>query len=154
MPILIQRMIFDYVPKNAPFWIRPTVRTVFDQLKKLLVEPEIKKNLTMVCWSIFYCWRILILILILIFVPVLDWSASRKIKIYFFRRRRRANCQSSQNWKFSNEQQLTLVILLQSADYQMVFPLEALVKVSPDQVGPKVKEYVQTIHERYVVIKS
>jgi hypothetical protein len=54
MPILIQRMIFDYVPKNAPFWIRPIVRTVFDQLKKLLVEPEIKKNLKMVCGDIFF----------------------------------------------------------------------------------------------------
>lgn len=51
MPILIQRMIFDYVPKNAPFWIRPIVISVFDQLKKLLVEPEILKNLTMVCGS-------------------------------------------------------------------------------------------------------
>lgn len=49
MPILIQRMIFDYVPKNAPFWIRPIVKTVFDQLKSLLVAPEIKKNITMVC---------------------------------------------------------------------------------------------------------
>ena len=52
MPILIQRMIFDYVPKNAPFWIRPIVRTVFDQLQTLLVEPEIKKNLKMVCGGI------------------------------------------------------------------------------------------------------
>jgi len=30
----------------------------------------------------------------------------------------------------------------------MMFPLESLVMVSPDQVGPKIKEYVQTIHER------
>jgi hypothetical protein len=34
----------------------------------------------------------------------------------------------------------------------MTFPLEAIVTVSPDQVGPKIKEYVRTIHERYVVI--
>ena len=33
----------------------------------------------------------------------------------------------------------------------MAFPLEAIVTVSPDQVGPKIKEYVQTIHERYAV---
>jgi hypothetical protein len=49
MPILIQRMIFDLVPQRSPFLIRPIVRKVFDQLIKLLVEPEIKKNLTMVC---------------------------------------------------------------------------------------------------------
>jgi len=35
-----------------------------------------------------------------------------------------------------------------SADYQMTFPLEALVTVSPDKVGPKIKEYVRTMHER------
>lgn len=34
----------------------------------------------------------------------------------------------------------------------MAFPLEAIVTVLPDQVGPKIKEYVRTIHERYVVI--
>ena len=53
MPILIQRLIFENVPKNSPFWIRPIVNQVFTQLNKLLVEPEIKKNLTMVC-GIFY----------------------------------------------------------------------------------------------------
>ena len=49
MPILFQRMIFDLVPKNSPFLIRPIVKMVFNQLKTLLVEPEIKKNLAMVC---------------------------------------------------------------------------------------------------------
>ena len=34
----------------------------------------------------------------------------------------------------------------------MAFPLEAIVTVLPDQVGPKIKEYVRNIHERYVVI--
>jgi glutathione S-transferase len=53
MPILIQRLIFENAPKNAPFWMRPIVNQVFAQLNKLLVEPEIKKNLTMVC-CIFY----------------------------------------------------------------------------------------------------
>jgi len=48
MPILIQRMIFNFAPKNAPLSIRPVVKTVFDQLKTLLVAPEIKKNLTMI----------------------------------------------------------------------------------------------------------
>lgn len=49
MPILVQKIIFDAVPKRAPFLIRPILNRVFTQLKKLLVEPEIKKNLTMVC---------------------------------------------------------------------------------------------------------
>ncbi|EDR09487.1 uncharacterized protein LACBIDRAFT_319137 [Laccaria bicolor S238N-H82] len=35
-----------------------------------------------------------------------------------------------------------------SADYQMVFPLEALTDGAPDRLGPKIKEYVKTIHDR------
>ena len=49
MPILIQRMVFDYVAKNAPFWIRPILKMVFGQLRKVLIDPEIRKNLAMVC---------------------------------------------------------------------------------------------------------
>jgi len=61
MPILVQRIIFDYVPKSAPFLIRPILNRVFAQLNKLLVEPEIKKNLTMIeahlekSKSVFFC---------------------------------------------------------------------------------------------------
>jgi len=53
MPILIQSIIFDHIPKNAPFWIRPILNRVFAQLNKLLVEPEIKKHVTMVCLTFF-----------------------------------------------------------------------------------------------------
>lgn len=41
---------------------------------------------------------------------------------------------------------------MKSADYQMAFPLEGMVTVMSDQLGPNIKEYVRTIHERYVVI--
>ena len=51
MPVLFQRMVFEYVPKNSPFWIRPIIRPVFKQLEELLVKPEIKNNLAMVCIS-------------------------------------------------------------------------------------------------------
>jgi len=102
MPILIQRLIFENVPKNSPFWIRPIVNQVFTQLNKLLVEPEIKKNLMMI----------------------------------------EAHLEKSKSVFFAGGPDPTC------ADYQMAFPLEAIVTVSPDQVGPKVKEYVRTIHER------
>ncbi|KIM42129.1 hypothetical protein M413DRAFT_18567 [Hebeloma cylindrosporum] len=35
-----------------------------------------------------------------------------------------------------------------AADYQMAFPLEALVAASSYPVGPKIKEYVKAVHER------
>jgi hypothetical protein len=53
MPILVQKLIFDYIPKKAPFLIRPLLKTVFAQVNKLLVDPQITRNLTMVC-SIIY----------------------------------------------------------------------------------------------------
>ena len=58
MPILIQRMYFDimlgHVPKSSSPLVRPIVGKVFDGLKKLLVDPELKKNIMMVCGGIFY----------------------------------------------------------------------------------------------------
>ena len=152
MPILVQRMIFNnmlnYVPKSTPLSVRPTVGKVSDQLKKLLVEPDLKKNLMMVCL----------------------WCQSFIMKNFnfdcgfgFFRLKR---ISKNQNLFFSqaDKSQLSvlkllfqmkehsLVILLQSADYQMIFPLEVIVRVLPEQAGPKIKEYVRTIHERYVAI--
>lgn len=53
MPILVQKMIFDYIPQKAPFLIRPLLKMVFAHVNKLLVDPEIKKNSTIVC-SIIY----------------------------------------------------------------------------------------------------
>jgi len=35
-----------------------------------------------------------------------------------------------------------------AADYQMVFPLEAVVATSPDLAGPKTAAYVKAVHER------
>jgi len=34
----------------------------------------------------------------------------------------------------------------------MAFPLEALVSVSPDLAGPKIKEYVKAVHDRWVLL--
>jgi len=102
MPVLFQRMIFEYVPKNSPFWIRPIIRPVFNQLEELLVKPEIKNNLALI----------------------------------------EAHLEKSNSIFFAGGQEPT------SADYQMVFPLELILSVVPDQVGPKIKEYLKTIHER------
>jgi len=102
MPVLVQKIIFDMVPKRAPFLVRPIVNKVFAQLNKLLVEPEIKKHLTMI----------------------------------------EAHLEKSKSVFFAGGQEPT------SADYQMAFPLEAIVAMSPERVGPKIKKYVQIIHER------
>lgn len=48
MPVLVRKIIFDMIPKKSPFLVRPIVSRVFAQLNKLLVDPEIKKHLTMV----------------------------------------------------------------------------------------------------------
>ena len=68
MPILVQRMYFDimlgYVPKSSSPLVRPIVGKVFNQLKNILTDADLKKNIMMVCGGIFE------LILILIVVSV------------------------------------------------------------------------------------
>jgi len=102
MPVLVQKIIFDMIPKKSPFFVRPIVSVVFAQLNKLLVDPEIKKHLTMI----------------------------------------EAHLEKSKSVFFAGGEEPT------AADYQMAFPLEAIVTMSPDRVGPKIKEYVRIIHER------
>jgi glutathione S-transferase len=81
MPILVQRMIFDYVSEKCPFFDLTIVnlRGVFAQLNKRLVEPEIKKHLMMVLGTFNYGWAL----------KNLDFNViqftSRKTKICFSR---------------------------------------------------------------------
>lgn len=60
------------------------------------------------------------------------------------RRRVRTN-RKHRDYRFQRHGKIDLP---QAADYQMAFPLEALVAVSPDSVGPKIKEYVKAVHDR------
>jgi glutathione S-transferase len=48
MPILVQKLIFDMVPAQSPFFIRPLVSMIFTQLENQLVLPEIRKHTNMV----------------------------------------------------------------------------------------------------------
>ncbi|KAF8156710.1 thioredoxin-like protein [Crassisporium funariophilum] len=102
MPILVQKTIFDLVPANAPFFIRPIVRGVFAQLDERLVRPEIAKHMKMI----------------------------------------EAHLEKSKSMFFAGGDEPT------AADYQMAFPLEAMVAKAPKSVGPKITAYVNAIHER------
>lgn len=53
MPVLVQKIIFDIIPKRSPFLIRPLVSLIFGQLDKQLVQPAVTKNLDFVCASLF-----------------------------------------------------------------------------------------------------
>ncbi|KDR68457.1 hypothetical protein GALMADRAFT_257192 [Galerina marginata CBS 339.88] len=108
MPILVQKYIFDAVPKNVPFYIRPIVNMVFGQLDSRIIQPELKKHLAMV----------------------------------------EAHLEKSQSNWFAGGQEPT------SADYQMAFPLEAIVHVAPTAVGPLIKKYVKVIHNREAYKKA
>ncbi|KDR68456.1 hypothetical protein GALMADRAFT_257189 [Galerina marginata CBS 339.88] len=108
MPVLIQKYIFDAVPKKSPFFIRPIANMIFGQLDKLLVIPEMTKHLAMI----------------------------------------EAHLEKSQSAWFAGGPEPT------SADYQMIFPLEAIVHVAPSSAGPQIKKYVQAIHEREAYKKA
>lgn len=45
---------------------------------------------------------------------------------------------------------LKLILCLQAADFQMAFPLEAIVTQAPELASPKMKEYVKRVQERCV----
>ena len=44
MPILVNKLIFQIIPAQAPFFIRPLLWIVFGQVDKQLTVPELKKN--------------------------------------------------------------------------------------------------------------
>ena len=48
MPLLVQKIIFDIIPRQSPFVIRPLVSMVFAQLQTHLVQPEIRKHINLV----------------------------------------------------------------------------------------------------------
>ncbi|KAJ3485423.1 hypothetical protein NLJ89_g11899 [Agrocybe chaxingu] len=102
MPMLVQKVIFDMIPKNVPFFIRPIISAVLAQVTKVLIQPEIKKHLAMI----------------------------------------ESHLEKSKSIWFAGGEEPT------SADYQMAFPLEALVKSAPELVGPKATEYVKVVHAR------
>lgn len=52
MPIIVQGYIFDLVPKKSPFYIRPILNAIFGQMTKRMVQPQIKKHLSMVSPSL------------------------------------------------------------------------------------------------------
>lgn len=51
MPLLVQKIIFDMVPKQSPFYIRPLARIIFGQLEKQIIQPEYKKHYELVSIS-------------------------------------------------------------------------------------------------------
>lgn len=144
MPIIVQGYIFDLVPKKSPFYIRPVLNATFGQLTKRLVQPQLEKHLSMVSPSLHqrarslkfeneFCTS--------------DWSTSRKVQVNVVRRRVRTNRKHGDYTSRRDGK----IDLPQAADYQMAFPLEALVAVVPESAGPKIKEYVKAVHERWAL---
>ncbi|KAF7973908.1 hypothetical protein HWV62_13950 [Athelia sp. TMB] len=44
MPVLVNKLVFQIIPTQAPFFIRPLLWIVFGQVDKQLTAPELKKN--------------------------------------------------------------------------------------------------------------
>ncbi|KAF8907835.1 thioredoxin-like protein [Gymnopilus junonius] len=108
MPILVQKVIFDIVPKNSPFLIRPLVKSIFEKLDSQLVQNELKKHFSMI----------------------------------------EAHLAKSPSGWFAGGQEPT------AANYQMSFPLEAVVADAPEMAGPQIKKFVQIVHNREAFKKA
>lgn len=67
MPLRVNGYIYSFIPDQAPFYMRPFVRMVANQLNNQLVEPALKVNLEFVSrniakkYSFAAPWRALIL---------------------------------------------------------------------------------------------
>ncbi|KIK70235.1 hypothetical protein GYMLUDRAFT_67494 [Collybiopsis luxurians FD-317 M1] len=48
MPILVNKLIFSLAPTYAPWFIRWFVKLIFSQLSRMVVEPELEKNVKMI----------------------------------------------------------------------------------------------------------
>ncbi|PPQ82930.1 hypothetical protein CVT26_005037 [Gymnopilus dilepis] len=108
MPILVQKLIFDLVPKNSPFLLRPLVKSIFGKLDNLLVQSELKKHFAMI----------------------------------------EAHLEKSKTTWFAGGDHPT------AADFQMSFPLEAIVSEAPEMAGPQMKKFVQAVHSREAYKKA
>lgn len=45
MPLLVQKLLFTVIPKRAPFFMRPVMKTAFGQLLTKLVNPQLKQHI-------------------------------------------------------------------------------------------------------------
>ncbi|MES2752813.1 MAG: glutathione S-transferase [Pseudomonadota bacterium] len=46
MPLLVQKLLFTVIPKRAPFFMRPVMKTVFGQLLARVVNPQLKHHIS------------------------------------------------------------------------------------------------------------
>ncbi|EAU81355.2 glutathione S-transferase [Coprinopsis cinerea okayama7 len=48
MPIGMLKIVFDYIPKSSPFFLRPLLNAIFNQIDKRFVTPELTKHMDLV----------------------------------------------------------------------------------------------------------
>ena len=48
MPLLVNKIIFKIIPERSPFLIRPLLRSVFNQVSALMLNPRLKAHVQMV----------------------------------------------------------------------------------------------------------
>jgi hypothetical protein len=143
MPILVQKLIFDMTPAQWPFFIRPLVSMIFTQLENQLLLPEIQKHTNMVSTC-----------------PVKNDSNGRQQQHHTYADRvslghspswlvcwwRRTNCKSTSE---TSGPAYGLIYPSKAADFQMHFPLEALVSRVSSFATPRMMGYVKQVQDRY-----
>ncbi len=48
MPILVNKLIFKIIPERSPFFIRPILQAVFNQVSAKMLDPRLKIHAEMV----------------------------------------------------------------------------------------------------------
>ena len=44
MPMLVNKLIFKIIPERSPFFIRPLLRSVFNKVSALMLDPRLKNH--------------------------------------------------------------------------------------------------------------
>ncbi|KAI0321411.1 thioredoxin-like protein [Amylostereum chailletii] len=101
MPPIVNKHVFNLVPSQAPFFVRPLIRSVLSTITNGWIDPTLKKHIALV----------------------------------------EAHLEKSGDW-FAGGSEPT------SADFLMAYAVEALNTLFPDVAGPKMKAWVDRVHNR------
>ncbi|KAG6831466.1 hypothetical protein H0H92_010375 [Tricholoma furcatifolium] len=113
-------IIFDLVPSKTPFFIRPVARLIFSNLTQMILAPEFERHFTMIEDHLSHAES--------------GWFAGGEeptVLSYLV-----------------PTNKLELSLRSQAADFQMAFPLEAVVASAPNLAKPKINDYVKRVHAR------
>ena len=127
MPLLVNKLIFALVPGRVPLFLRPFAKVLFGGVSKNMLDPRIAANIKFVSRA-----------------TLISFSSSSVLKHTFSVQINAHLTPSAPSPWLAHGAEPT------SADFMMLFPLEAIGSRAPEgmDVGEGIKRFVTAVHER------